>query len=287
MTENRLRKSREYKVYIAVFVCFVVKAVHLEVVSDLSTKAFLAALDRFVARRGVPTDIYSDCGTNFVGAARQLKELINDVGNRDQISASVRTTWHFNPPSAPHFGGLWEAAVRSTKSLMVKVMGEHTFTLEEFTTIICRIEAILNSRPLTPASTDPSDLDCLTPGHFLIGQPLLTILASEDNGSTGRLTIANRWKLLHQCVQAFWKRWRDEYLQTLQCRHRWSSDAPSLALGDMVVIKDTNSTPLTWRLGRVIKLMPGSDGVVRVVRVSTQQGSMVRPVVKLVLLPTT
>ncbi|XP_015367520.1 PREDICTED: uncharacterized protein LOC107164278 [Diuraphis noxia] len=287
MTENRLRKSREYKVYIAVFVCFVVKAVHLEVVSDLSTKAFLAALDRFVARRGIPTDIYTDCGTNFVGAARQLNDLINDVANRDHISASVRTTWHFNPPSAPHFGGLWEAAVRSTKSLMVKVMGEHTFTLEEFTTIICRIEAILNSRPLTPTSTDPSDLDCLTPGHFLIGQPLLTIPTSEDNGSICRLSIANRWKLLHQCVQAFWKRWRDEYLQTLQCRHRWSSDAPSFALGDMVVIKDANSPPLTWRLGRVIELMPGLDGVVRVVRVSTQQGSMVRPVVKLVLLPAT
>ncbi|XP_027841687.2 uncharacterized protein LOC114123039 [Aphis gossypii] len=103
MKEHRLRKARQYKVYVAVFICFAVKAVHLEVVSDLSTDAFIAALNRFVARRGLPTDIYSDCGTNFVGAAAQLKNLINHRDNQGQLSASIQSVWHFNPPRCTAF----------------------------------------------------------------------------------------------------------------------------------------------------------------------------------------
>jgi len=113
LKELRLRKSRIFKIYIAVFVCFTTKAVHLEVVTELSTDAFLAAFDRFVARRGLPTDVYSDCGTNFVGADKQLRALIQSTEGQTAV-ANFRAmcTWHFNPPSAPHFGGLWEAAVR-------------------------------------------------------------------------------------------------------------------------------------------------------------------------------
>lgn len=286
MKDNRLRKSREYKVYVAVFICFVVKAVHLEVVSELSTPAFLAALNRFVARRGLPCDIYSDCGTNFIGAAKHLRALLNDTATRDQLVSVIHCNWYFNPPSAPHFDGLWEAAVRSTKNLLTRVMGEHLFTFEEFATLLCRVESVLNSRPLTPASTDPSDLECLTPGHFLIGQPLLTTPMSDTDDSSPR-NLRNRWKLLNQCFQSFWKRWRTEYLQTLQPRGRWTSDQPSLKVNDMVVIKDAQASPLSWPLGRITEVMPGADVVVRVVRVKTKNGTYMRPVVKLVKLPTT
>jgi len=103
-----------------------VKAIHLEIVTDLSTPAFLAALDRFVARRGLPSDIYSDCGTNFVGASKQLRKFFSDVKTRDQLSSHLPCSWHFNPPSAPHFGGIWEAAVKSMKRLLVRVVGVHT-----------------------------------------------------------------------------------------------------------------------------------------------------------------
>lgn len=286
MRENRLRKPREYKAYVAVFICFVVKAVHLEVVTDLTTDAFLTALDRFVARRGLPTDIYTDCGTNFVGAAKVIRNLFDDAYKQNRISTSVQCNWHFNPPSAPHFGGLWEAAVRSAKILLTKVMGEHIFTLEEFTTILTRVESILNSRPLTPASPDPTDGECLTPGHFLIGQPLLAIPDCDSGVLGSRISLTNRWKLLHQCVQAFWKRWRVEYLRTLQPRGRWTVNQPPIRTNDMVVIKEAHTPPLTWPLGRVIEVLPGTDEVVRVVKVKTQRGILVRPVVKLVKLPT-
>jgi len=147
-----------------------------------------------------------------------------------------------------------------------------------------RVEAVLNSRPLTPASTDPHDHDCLTPGHFLIGQPLLAVPPRSDPASVRDIT--NRWKLLDQCHQTFWRRWSSEYLTTLQERSKWTSDIPHLSVNDMVVVKDNQSPQLSWRLGRVIKLFPGADGQVRVARVLTQAGEIVRPVVKLVLLPT-
>ncbi|KAL4103253.1 hypothetical protein QTP88_018630 [Uroleucon formosanum] len=145
MREVQLRKSRVYKVWIAVFVCFSVKAVHLEVVTELSTEPFLAAFDRFVARRGLPSEIFSDCGTTFVGADKQLQLLINSPDGQRTISqARTSCQWHFNPPSAPHFGGLWEAAVRSTKRLLIRTMGTHVLMYEEFTTLLTRVEAVLN-----------------------------------------------------------------------------------------------------------------------------------------------
>ncbi|XP_025422902.1 uncharacterized protein LOC112692436 [Sipha flava] len=160
MKELSLRKSRIVKVYIALFVCMTTKAVHLESVTALSTDAFRLTLDRFVARRGVPISIYSDCGTNFVGAARQLRHLVNHLDSRSQLAGHIACDWHFNPPAAPHFGGIWEAAVKSAKSLLLRAMTSQVWTLEEFTTVLCRVEAALNSRPLVPASPDPNDLEC-------------------------------------------------------------------------------------------------------------------------------
>lgn len=284
MKETSLRKARQYKIYIAVFVCMSVKAVHLEFVSDLSTEAFLAAFNRFVARRGLPASVYSDCGTNFVGASKKLFNLVNDPKTQEQLSSTFVCDWHFNPPSAPHFGGLWEAAVRSTKSLLIRVVGNQVLSLEEFSTVLCRIESVLNSRPLTSSSNDPNDLECLTPGHFLIGRPLCAVPEAEVPVSS--LGLKNRWKLLHQLFQAFWRRWSYEYLNTLQIKSRWIKDQENVKLGDLVVIKDNLSPPLVWKLGRVQELLPGPDGVVRVVRLFTSQGIITRPVVKVVPLPT-
>ncbi|KAL4083557.1 hypothetical protein QTP88_028873 [Uroleucon formosanum] len=284
MRELSLRKSRVVKIYVSVFVCFCTKAVHLEVVTDLSTDAFLAAFDRFIARRGLPSDVFSDCGTNFIGADRQLRMLLESPEGQAAIANTrAACVWHFNPPSAPHFGGLWEAAVRSTKRLLVRVIGTHIFTYEEFSTVLARVEAILNSRPLTPASSDPHDLDCLTPGHFLIGQPLLAIPPRSNPESSIKLT--QRWKLMDQCHQAFWRRWSAEYLTTLQERSKWTEGVPNLKVNDMVIVVDNQSPPLMWRLGRVLELLPGTDGHVRVVRVMTRLGIVTRPVVKLVPLP--
>jgi len=158
------------------------------------------------------------------------------------------------------------------------------FTYEEFTTVLTRIEVVLNSRPLTPASTDPHDLECLTPGHFLIGQPLLAV--PPRSGPEPARNLSDRWKLMEQCHRAFWRCWSTEYLTTLQSRSKWTEGVPNLSINDMVVVIDNQSPPLLWRLGRVTELLPSSDGHVRVIRVLTRAGVVTRPVVKLVKLPT-
>lgn len=158
---NRHRGNRTTKAYICLFICCSTKALHLELASDLSSEIFLAALQRFVARRGRCSHIYSDCGTNFVGAYREIKNFMRDAASRESIE------WHFNPPSAPHMGGLWEAGVKSVKSHLKRVLGEQILSYEEFTTLLCMIEAILNSRPLISVSSDSEDVNVLTPGHFL------------------------------------------------------------------------------------------------------------------------
>ncbi|XP_025405518.1 uncharacterized protein LOC112679814 [Sipha flava] len=153
---------------------------------------------------------------------------------------------------------------------------------EEFSTVLCRIEAVLNSRPLTPASSDPHDLECITPGHFLIDQPLLAV-PPRSSGDLER-SIANRWKLLDQCHQAFWHRWTTEYLHTLQESTKWTDNRPNVRVNDMVLLRDLLVPPLEWRFSRMTDLVPGPDGVVRVIQILTSRGLVTRPVVK--VLPT-
>ncbi|XP_023248647.1 uncharacterized protein LOC106639330 [Copidosoma floridanum] len=170
------RGIRTTKGYIAVFVCMTTKAVHLELVGDLSAANFLGALTRFTGRRGRPSELWSVNATCFRRADLELREALQGAEfNWDLVAgtlASQGVFWQFIPPGAPHFGGLWEAAVKLTKSHPCRVLGSRHLTYKEFSTVLVGIKAVLNSRPLTPLSGDPSDLKVLTPGHFLIGAPV-------------------------------------------------------------------------------------------------------------------
>ncbi|XP_011877909.1 PREDICTED: uncharacterized protein LOC105567569 [Vollenhovia emeryi] len=173
------RGHRASKAFVVVFVCFSSRAVHLDVASDYTADAFLASLRRFVARRGLCKALYSDCDTNFVGADAQLRALFA-AGCREgrRIAAYLadeRIEWHFNPPAAPNFRGLWEAAVKSMKHHLRRVIGDVTLTYEEMATLLAQIEACLNSWPLQAMSDDPEDLEALTPGYFLVGTALSAV----------------------------------------------------------------------------------------------------------------
>ncbi|CAI6344950.1 unnamed protein product [Macrosiphum euphorbiae] len=283
IAEGRRKNARSIKCYLSVFICMAVKAVHIEVVTDLSTEAFLAALQRFVARRGKPSDIYSDCGTNFKGADQQLRNTLLSSTARTRYINDIPCTWHFNPPAAPHFGGIWEAAVKSAKFHIKRVIGTQRLTFEEITTLAARVEAVLNSRPLVAPSADPNDFRALSPGDFLIGHPLVDIPESDVTAvAQNRLT---RWELLRQMYQSFWKRWSTEYLTSLQGRSKWLDNKPNIKVGDLVLVHQPNQPPIQWKLGRIEHTHPGSDGVVRVATVRTATGTLVRPVVKLAILP--
>lgn len=285
--QSKRRNAPTVPAYLALFICSATKAVHLELVSELSTAAFLAAFDRFISRRGLCSHIYSDCGTNFKGAARHLKEVFDFLTSHDHDLtnhlAQREIMWHFNPPHAPNFGGLWEAGIKSAKNLLHRILKNYNLTFEELTTIFARIEACLNSRPLCGISNDPHDgPDYLSPGHFLIGSPLLAppeMIYDDDS------TYLNRWQRLTQLHQSFWSRWSSEYLNTLMQRQKWTIGSPSLKIGDVVYFYGTSTSPLNWPIGRIIRLHPGQDGVSRVATVHTASGTLVRPLNKLVVLP--
>lgn len=282
------RRTAPTASYICLFVCMVTKAIHLELSSSLSTESFLLAFTRFSARRGPIKEMHSDCGTNFVGASRlltPLEELTQSTSYQSQIrshSATKSIQWHFNPPSSPHFGGLWEANVKSTKALILRSVGKHLLTGEELLTLLTQIEATLNSRPLCPLSDDPSDLEALTPSHFLTMQPSTSF--PEPNLKDIPLSKLQRWRLVNDIHRHFWSRWKNEYLSSLQLRMKWLRSSEPLQLGSLVLIKEATH-PLHWRLGRVRSVHPGMDGIARVATVDTMSGSLTRPAVKLCPLP--
>ncbi|XP_011860314.1 PREDICTED: uncharacterized protein LOC105557631 [Vollenhovia emeryi] len=176
------RNSKQYKAYVAIFVCMTTKAVHIELVEDMTTEAFIGTLKRFIARRGLPSDIYSDNGRNFVGAEREIRQLFDDAEFKRRIHETTSKegiSWHFIPARAPHFGGLWEAAVKAMKRHLKRTVGAASLTVAEMITVLSQTKAILNSRPLTPMSDDPRDLEALTPGHFLIGSAMKSLPQSS------------------------------------------------------------------------------------------------------------
>lgn len=277
------------KGYICLFVCMGTRAIHLEAVTDLTAQAFIAAFRRFVARRGYCAHLWSDNGTNFVGADKELRNLFKKSTNNvakeiaDQL-VNDGTTWHFIPPRAPNFGGLWEAGVRAAKRHLMRVNGTSKLTYEEMTTLLAQVEACLNSRPLCQLDETVETLNPLTPGHFLVGEPLISIPDTRyDQKNT---SLLSRWQLIQKQTQDFWRRWQSEYLNTMQQRHKWQNVVPSPCVGDVIIVKEEDLPPAKWLLGRVTALHPGSDNLVRVVSVRCKGDNVIkRPLSKLIMLP--
>lgn len=277
-------RSKTYgDAFVAVFVCLATKAIHLECVTRLTTEAFIAALTRFSSRRGHCAELWSDNATYFVGANNEWKR-VRDSGRIPAALAKNHTRWHFIPPGSPHHGGLHEAGVRSVKAHLRHVFKQQMLTHEEMTTVLTRIEACLNSRPLVALHDEPtSDTMVLTPGHFLIGRPL--IARPEVDLTDTALNRLSRWQLVQRIQQDFWRSWSQDYLNTLRQRYKWQEGRPNVQLGDIVVVCKENLPPMAWLLGRIIEVHPGKDGKVRVVSIKTKSGTLQRAVQKICVLP--
>ncbi|GFV16948.1 integrase catalytic domain-containing protein [Trichonephila clavipes] len=251
---QHLRKANKFKSYICLFICLATKAVHLELVSTLSTDAMLAALRRFIARRGHPSEIHSDNGTNFIGANNYLKQLY------------------------------MLSSIKLAKRHLIKTCKGNLLSFEELSTLLCQIEACINSRPLVPLSSDPEDIRALTPGHFLIGEPLLEIPESKSITNTS-LSLSCRWKSLLKLRQHFWDRWHKEVLHHYQSGPKWKASQSEVQVGNLVLISDDNRPPLSWPMARILKLIPGTDRTNRVVILQTGSGLTRRSINKIVVLP--
>lgn len=276
------------KGYLAIFVCLSSKAIHIELVSDLTAAAFIAAFKRFVARRGHCTKILSDNATNFRAADKELRTMFREASDSFKetatLLAELGTAWSFIPPSAPHFGGLWEAGVKSVKFHLRRVVGEQVLSYEELLTLTSQIEACLNSRPLYPLSDNPTDYTALTPGHLLIGEPLINIPERLYRERVDTHPLA-RWQHISVMRDRFWDRWSKEYLQQLQVRQKWRRTATNIKVGSLAVIKTELQPPARWLMGRVVEVHPGPDQLVRVVTLQTANGTLKRPISKVCPLP--
>ncbi|GBM47643.1 hypothetical protein AVEN_120084-1 [Araneus ventricosus] len=229
------------------------KTVHLEVVSDLSSQALLGALRRFICRCGCPSDISSDNSKNLTGLANQLKSLFDIFKSTpvQEYVASQFIRWHFILLYSHYFGGIWEAAVKQTMNQLLRACRAAVHNFEELQTLLCQVETCLNSRPLVPVSSDPSYVRVLTPGHFLIGSPLLEIPNSDHEGD---LLLTSRWHLIQTIKQNFWKRSTRDYFHHLQRRARWIRLDPELQVGDLVVIHENTRPLLTWHKRNVPRI---------------------------------
>jgi hypothetical protein len=278
---SRVRRALQTKGYICVFVCFVTKAIHLELSSDLTTDAFLACFKRFIARRGLPTDVFCDNGGSFKGAENKLNELYNlnnSKGHQTLVqsyAAQQNIAFHFVPSYSPVFAGLAEAAVKSTKYHLKRVLQSYVLTYEQLNTILCQIEAVLNSRPLLPVTAnDVNDYSYLSAGHFLIGAAMTSLPEADlADSPTNRLKF---WEMCNKVKGHFWKVWHKYYLNVLQCRPKWRDSKPNVQVGALVIMKEPNSPPMTWPMARIVKVYPGDDNKVRVVDLMTPNKKVYR-----------
>lgn len=282
------RGQKSFKGYIALFICMKTRAIHLEAVSDLTSQGFIAAYRRFVSRRGHCAELWSDNGLNFVGAAKELSQMLNQsmtnvLEEVAELLANDGTKWNFIPPRAPNFGGLWEAGIKSVKTHIVKTIGDSTLTFEEMTTLLSQIEACLNSRPICQMNDHPDDVTPLTPAHFLVGEPLIVLPEKHDIKEA--ISPLNRWRLVQRMMTHFWNRWSKEFLHTMQQRHKWYIKTAAPRIGDVVIIKDNDLPPTKWLLARITEVHMGPDNEVRVVTLKTKTTTLKRPLSKLILLP--
>lgn len=286
------RSGRGFKIskaYICLFICCVTKAAHIELVTELTKECFLLALKRFVSRRGTPTCIYSDNGSNFIAASHDLHELGKFILSNENCLTDCfmqnYISWKFIPPQSPHFGGLWESGIKSIKHHLKRVTKDLIMSFEQLYTVLVEVEAILNSRPLSPLSDSPHDLVPLTPSHFLISRPKLISSWPEPDITevpTNRLSL---YRHLVQIKQHIWQRWSKEYIGELQQRTKWKSHYSDLKINSLVLVKDDNLPVMKWRLGRVESIQKGKDGVARVATLLTSTGRIKRSFSKICPLP--
>ncbi len=274
------------KRYGCLFTCLTMRAIHIERLHSLDSDSFVNALIRFVARRGCPKKIRSDNGTNFVGGNKELRQSIDEWNSSNKLRQELlirQIEWQFNPPTASHMGGAWERQIRTVRKVMNAILRNQVLDDERLDTIFAEVENIVNSRPLTVVSSDPNDMDPLTPNMLL--RPGGETISSPPGHFTSEDSYGRRWRHVQHVVNTFWKRWISEYLPTIRDRSKWAEKRRNLRIGDVVLIADHTLPRGCWPLGRVTDVFPDRKGLVRSVQLRTgQSGVLVRPVHKLCLL---
>ncbi|KAK0130929.1 hypothetical protein N1851_034390 [Merluccius polli] len=292
---------KEHKRYGLLFTCFCSRAIHIEMLDDLSTDSFINGLRCFIAIRGAVRQIKSDQGTNFVGAKNAFNEALKelDTNRLTAFLAEKQCDFSMNAPHSSHVGGVWERQIRTVRSILSSTISLSSGRLDDASlrTFLYEAMAIVNSRPLTVDNlNDPKSLEPLTPNHLLT---MKSVNALPPPGKFIRedMYARKRWRHIQYLAEQFWSRWRKEYLSNISVRQRWHCPKRNLKVDDIVLEKSDDLPRNEWRLCRVTEATVGKDGLVRKVKLSvgdrnlTKRGErcnkvtvIERPVQKLVLL---
>lgn len=275
---------RHEKRWVALFTCLAVRAVHLEIASNLSTDACLLCIRNLINLRGVPNLIRCDNGTNFVGAKNKLDKetgfFDSDAVQRELSTRGIE--WKFNRPGNPEAGGVWERLVQSVKRVLEVTLQEVTPEVETLRAHLIEAANIINSRPLTHIPVDPEDDDPLTPNHFLVGGSNLTTVPNPADVQS--LCSREQWVRCREMSRQFWSLWIRDYLPELTRRSRHYPKREPPRVGDLVIVCDDGQPRSRWIRGRIVEIATGADGVIRTAKVRTADGEYWRPTTKLAVL---
>ncbi|XP_076862530.1 uncharacterized protein LOC143514793 [Brachyhypopomus gauderio] len=285
-TRGGLAQSKRWAV---IFTCMSVRAIHIEVVESLESSSFINAFRRFLSVRGPVKHIYSDRGTNFIGACKEMGIPSNiDSTSVKTYLSSKGCVWTFNPPHASHFGGTWERMIGVVRRILdsMFIQLKDKLTHEVLTTFMSEVTAIVNARPLVPVTTDPEDSFILTPAALLTQKVNIVPVPPGEFGVSD--LYKHQWRQVQHLSNTFWDRWRKQFLPTLQSRRKWLVTHPNIQPGSIVLLKDTHMPRNEWPLGLVTQTFPSKDDKVRKVEVRVCRAGgpsvFLRPVTEIVLL---
>lgn len=267
------------KRWAVLFTCMCIRAVHIEVIESMSSSSFINALRRFFAIRGLAKQLRSDCGTNFVGASKELKldPLKPGETSVHDYLCDQRCSWVFNPPHSSHMGGTWERMIGISRRILDSMFlqaGNPRLTHEILTTLMAEVTAIINARPLVPVSMDPEAALILTP-MTLLTQKSKAIPTPPGDFSKSDM-YKHQWMRVQVLADTFWTRWQKEYLSLLQNRQKWQCSRPNLKEGDIILLKEKQLKRNEWPMGIVMKALPSRDGVVRKMEVKVTRDKAVK-----------
>ena len=276
-------RNKTAKNYGVIFTCLNTRAVHLELAVDCSTMEFIQVLRRVFSIRGYPAVMLSDNGTQLVGAARELREMIQglDASALKEFCAEKGMKWMFTTPAAPHQNGCAEALVKTCKSALKKAIGDQTLTPFELYTCLLEVGNLVNQRPIGRVPNDPDDGAYLCPNDMLLGRASSEVPQGPfKNTANPRLRV----EFVQKIVESFWKRWHRDVLPALIPTKKWHVDRRNVREGDIVTMSDNNAIRGKWIIGRTPEVFPGQDGRVRNVRVKTPTGIYSRPITKIAVI---
>ncbi|XP_014667636.1 PREDICTED: uncharacterized protein LOC106809165 [Priapulus caudatus] len=279
----KVGRNKTTKHYGVIFTCLNTRAVHLEVAVDCSTMEFLQVLRRFFAIRGHPKEIQSDNGTQFVGAQRQLREMLTGW-SKDELQdfcAERQVKWKFITPLAPHQNGCAEALVKSCKHALKKAIGEQRLTPFELHTCLQEVANLVNERPIGGLLNDPDDGKYICPNDILLGRASSRVPQGPFRPTKNP---KDRLEFVQRIVDAFWKSWIRDVFPLLVPRRKWNVDRRNVRVDDVVLMADPNMIRGQWKLGRITEVYPGKDNRVRNVQVKTANKLFSRPVNKIVVI---